>query len=153
MKIAGTGMIAASALRAMATDAILLLDASVWIASRDPDDLYQPSALELTFDTDREAATLDLTFYEVSNSVVRRWGDAVAAAKLCRSLELRCKENIVRADPGVMEATSAIAVEHGLTTYDAAYVAVARRFDWQLVSTDLRDLVSKGLAITPDAAV
>jgi predicted nucleic acid-binding protein len=30
---------------------------------------------------------------------------------------------------------------------------VARRYDWTLVSTDIRDLVSKGLAITPDAAV
>jgi hypothetical protein len=32
-------------------------------------------------------------------------------------------------------------------------VAVARRHDWTLVSTDLGDLVSQGLAITPDAAV
>jgi predicted nucleic acid-binding protein len=46
-----------------------------------------------------------------------------------------------------------IAVEYGLSGYDAAYVAVARRHDRQLVSTDIRDLVSKGLAITPDAAV
>jgi predicted nucleic acid-binding protein len=37
--------------------------------------------------------------------------------------------------------------------YDAAYVAVARCHHWTLVSTDIRDLVSKGLAITPDAAV
>ena len=40
-----------------------------------------------------------------------------------------------------------------LTAYDAAYVAVAGRYGWQLVSTDIRDLVSKGLAVTPDAAV
>jgi predicted nucleic acid-binding protein len=49
--------------------------------------------------------------------------------------------------------TAELSVEHGLTAYDAAYVAVARRYDWQLVSTDVRDLVSKGLAVTPDAAV
>ena len=139
--------------RAMTADGTLLLDAGVWIASRDPDDGYQAPALELTFDTERDAATLDLTFYEVANGVVRRWGDVAAAAKLCRSLELRCKGNVVRADPGLLEATAEIAVEQGLTAYDAAYVAAARRFDWQLVSTDLRDLVSKGLAITPDAAV
>ncbi|MGH2939674.1 MAG: PIN domain-containing protein [Solirubrobacterales bacterium] len=137
----------------MTADGTLLLDASVWIASRDPDDSYQASALDLTFDTDQDAATLDLTFYEVANGVVRRWGDAAAAAKLCRSLELRCKGNVVRADPSLLEATAEIAVEQGLTAYDAAYVAVARRFDWRLVSTDVRDLVSKGLAITPDAAV
>ena len=42
---------------------------------------------------------------------------------------------------------------HRLSAYDAAYVAAARREDWKLVSLDARDLVSKGLAITPDAAV
>jgi predicted nucleic acid-binding protein len=137
----------------MSADDTLLLDASVWIASRDPEDRHQAPALELTFDTDQAAAVLDLTFYEVSNGIVRRWGDAAAAAKLCRSVELRCKGNVVRVDPGLVEATAEIALEHGLTAYDAAYVAVARRFDWRLVSTDLEDLVSRGLAITPDAAV
>lgn len=42
--------------------------------------------------------------------------------------------------------------QHSLTAYDAAYVAAARRNGWQLVSLDLRDLVSKGLAVTPDDA-
>jgi predicted nucleic acid-binding protein len=138
---------------AMSDDTALLLDAGVWVASRDPDDSFQVPALELTFDTDREAAALDLTFYEVANAVVRRWGDATAAAKACRSLELRCKGNVAQADPGLLESAAEIAVEHGLTAYDSAYVAAARRFGWKLVSTDLRDLVSKGLAITPDAAV
>ena len=40
--------------------------------------------------------------------------------------------------------------EHGLTAYDAAYVAVARRYGWTLVSTDIKDLVSRGLALAPD---
>jgi predicted nucleic acid-binding protein len=137
----------------MAADRTLLLDAGVWIASRDPDDRYQVPALELTFETDQAAASLDLTFYEVADGVVRRWGNAAVAAKLCRSLELRCKGNVVRTDPDLMEATAEIAVGHDITAYDAAYVAVARRYDWQLVSTDLKDLVSKGLAITPDVAV
>jgi predicted nucleic acid-binding protein len=60
---------------------------------------------------------------------------------------------MVRIDVGLIEATVEIAVEYGLTSYDAAYVAVARRHDWQLVSGDIKDLVSKALAITPDAAV
>jgi predicted nucleic acid-binding protein len=131
----------------------LLLDASVWIASRDPDDRYHAPALELTFDTDQTAAALDLTLFEVANAVVRRWGNAAAATKLCRSVEARCGPNLVRVDPGLIETTAELAVEHGLTSYDAAYVAVARRYDWQLVSTDIVDLVSRGLAITPDAAV
>jgi hypothetical protein len=31
-------------------------------------------------------------------------------------------------------------------------VAAARRHDWTLVSADIADLVSKGLAVAPDAA-
>ena len=131
----------------------LLLDASIWIASRDPDDPYQPSAAEVTFDTERAAAAIDLTLYEVVNWIVRQWSDSAAAAKLCRSIELRCKGNVVRIDSGLIETTAAVAVEYGLSSYDAAYVAVARRHDWTLVSLDFRDLVSKGLAVTPDAAV
>ncbi len=42
--------------------------------------------------------------------------------------------------------------EHGLSAYDAAYVAAARRNGWQLVSLDVKDLVSRGLAVTPDRA-
>ena len=42
-----------------------------------------------------------------------------------------------------------IAAAHGLTAYDAAYVAVAERNGWTLVSTDIADLVSKGLAVAP----
>ena len=38
------------------------------------------------------------------------------------------------------------------SAHDAAYVASARRQGMTLVSTDIRDLVSKGLAVTPDAA-
>ena len=44
-------------------------------------------------------------------------------------------------------------IEHRLSAYDASYVAAAFIEGWTLVSTDIRDLVSKDLAITPDAAV
>jgi len=53
----------------------------------------------------------------------------------------------------IVPMTLALAGDHGLSAYDASYVAAALREGWTLVSTDLRDLVSKGLAITPDAAV
>jgi predicted nucleic acid-binding protein len=137
----------------MSAESTLLLDSGVWIASRDRDDRFQEAAAELTLAADRDAATLDLTFYEVANWVIRRWADSAAAGKLCRSIELRCKGNIVRIDPDLVEKTAEVAAEHDLTSYDASYVTVARRFGWQLVSTDIGDLVSKGLAITPDAAV
>ena len=137
----------------MGGEPTLLLDAGVWIASRDPEDRHQAASLELTFDTAQAAAMLDLTLYEVANAVIRRWNDPRAATKLCRSIELRCKENVIRIDSALIEAAAEIAADHDLTSYDAAYVAVARRYDWQLVSTDIEDLVSRGLAITPDRSV
>ncbi|MBS1862796.1 MAG: type II toxin-antitoxin system VapC family toxin [Actinobacteria bacterium] len=137
----------------MAAERTLLLDAGVWIASRDPEDRHQAASLELTFATEQAAAMLDLTLYEVANGVIRRWNDPRAATRLCRSIELRCKENVIRVDSSLIEATAEIATDHDLTSYDAAYVAVARRYDWQLVSTDIEDLVSRGLAIAPDRAV
>ena len=131
----------------------LLLDASVWVASWSPQERFAEAARELVVDTRRRTAALDLTLYEVANAIGSRRRDALGAAKACRSIELRCRKNLVRVDPGLIEVTAELALEHGLTSYDAAYVAVARRYDWQLVSTDVEDLVSNGLAITPDAAV
>lgn len=131
---------------------MLLLDAGVWIAAKDERDGFAGSARQLVFDTTRAAAALDLTLYEVANVVGSVWGQHEAAANLCRTLALRCGR-IVPVDAALVEAGLTLAAEYSLSAYDAAYVAVSRRHDWTVVSTDLRDLVSKGLAVTPDAAV
>jgi predicted nucleic acid-binding protein len=131
----------------------LLFDSGVWIASEDEDDRNHVSARELILDTAAPAAMVELTLYEIVNWVARERRDAGRAAGMCRSAASRCRERFVSIDIGLIEETAVIAVEHRITSYDAAYVAVARRHDWTLVSTDIRDLVSRGLAITPDAAV
>jgi predicted nucleic acid-binding protein len=135
------------------TSRYLLLDASVWVAAEIPGERSAAGAEELVLDTHRPTAALDLTLYEVANVIAARRGDAIGAAIACRSIELRCGDCFVRVDADLIKATAKIAVEHGLTSYDASYVAVSRREGWILVSLDIRDLVSKGLAITPDAAV
>lgn len=145
-------MSASTAAIAMATGGYLL-DSSVWVAARSPEEPFAEASRELVLDAGRRTAALDLTLYEVANAIGAKRGDALGAARACRSIELRCGRDFVRVDAGLMEATADLAVEHGLTAYDAAYVAVARRYDWQLVSTDIQDLVAKGFAITPDAAV
>jgi predicted nucleic acid-binding protein len=145
-------MSASSAAIAMATGGYLL-DSSVWVAARSPEERFAEAARELVLDAGRRTAALDLTLYEVANAIGAKRGDALGAARACRSIELRCGRDFVRVDAGLMEATADLAADHGLTAYDAAYVTVARRYDWQLVSTDVEDLVSRGLAITPDVAV
>src|ERR1700742_3110522 len=152
-KTATTGMTSDGGLTEMTPDSPLLLDASIWVAAYDVDDRFYDNSRELTFDNALNAAALDLTLFEVANVVAKRWGGLTIAIELSRSVAKRCAENFVTVDPGLIEATIEISAEYRITSYDAAYVAVARRHDWTLVSTDIKDLVSKGLAITPDAAV
>lgn len=132
---------------------VLLLDSSVWVAAINSEDRFEPASRELVADSERRLSALDLTLYELANAVGSKRGRPVEAARACRALERRCVGAMVRIDCRLIESTIEIAVEHGLTSYDAAYVAASRRHEWQLVSTDLKDLVSRGPAITPDAAV
>ena len=132
---------------------VLLLDAGVWIATVDETDRFAAASRELVLRTSRQAAALDLTLYEIANVVGSRWKRQEKARLLCRSVQLQCEEAMVRVDADLIVSTIELSVDYGLSGYDAAYVAAARRSNWTLVSTDIRDLVSRGLAITPDAAV
>jgi predicted nucleic acid-binding protein len=98
-------------------------------------------------------AALDLTLYEVVNAVGRQYRLPAQARMLVQVILKTCGQNFARMDWQLADETAAVVSEHNLCAYDAAYVAAARRNGWQLVSLDVRDLVSRGLAVTPDAAV
>jgi predicted nucleic acid-binding protein len=134
------------------TDDVLLVDSSVWVGARDPEDRFHEDARRIVLDFSRSVAALDLTFYEVANVMGTRKRQLKEARYLLRTLEVRCGEDIVAVSPELIESALEISGEHGLTAYDAAYVAAARRYGMTLVSTDIADLVSKGLAVAPDAA-
>jgi predicted nucleic acid-binding protein len=127
---------------------VLLLDAGVWIAATDEGDRYYAPARGIIL-AGGELAVLDLTLYEVANVVTRRF-KAVAPATAAVHGVLAASGQVVRADAEILADTVSVAAEHGLTAYDSAYVAVARRYDWTLVSTDIKDLVSRELALAPD---
>lgn len=157
----------------------LLLDASVWLAALDPDDRYYLAAGTLVESTGQDGvadkgddtveadgaeddaakddpvtlAALDLTLYEVVNIAIVSWNSQADAERLVELIRLACPTTLDRVDEERMREAAKIAAEHGLTVYDAAYVAAARRHDWTLVSCDLKDLVRPGLAIAPDAAL
>ena len=59
---------------------------------------------------------------------------------------------VVRADPGLLADAAQVATDHGISVYDAAYVAAAGVVGGRLVSCDERDLVSRGLACLPGDA-
>lgn len=130
-----------------------LLDASVLLASEDRDDAHHRDARRL-LTTGEQLWTLDLAFYETANVAVRSWGDAEAADRLrTKIIAIGEDGGLVRADSALVEAATALAREHTLSAYDAAYVAAARSASCTLVSCDVRDLVSAGLAVLPGDAL
>ena len=135
----------------MTPASVLLVDAGVWVAAGDPSERFSATSRAIVLDFERSLAALDLTLYEVANVAVRE-GRPEAARHLARTIVARCDRRLVSVDEEQAASAARVAAEHGLSAYDAAYVAVAQSRGWQLVSTDIRDLVSKGLAVTPDAA-
>ena len=129
-----------------------LIDAGVWVASVDPSDKYHDAALAIVSDFALPVAALDLTLYEVANVMGPKKGQLREGRFLLKLIEKRCKASLVAGGADLLESALELAAEHGLTAYDAAYVAAARRHGWALVSCDVADLVSKGLAVAPDAA-
>jgi predicted nucleic acid-binding protein len=131
---------------------MLLLDAGVWVALGEPGDRHHSAAHAIVRDFTLPLAALDLTLYEIANAVGAKKGKLDDARYLSRLVLTRCRDRLVRVDTELLASALDLAAEHGLTAYDAAYVASARRHGWTLVSTDIADLVSKGLAVAPGAA-
>jgi predicted nucleic acid-binding protein len=131
---------------------LLLLDASVWVAAGISSHPSHEAAAPLVRGS-ASVTALDLTLYEVVNAVARQYRQPEQAQRITRALLRTCGDELTRVDYELGEEVVRVASQHDLTAYDAAYVAAARRNGWQLVSLDVRDLVSKGLAVTPDAAV
>jgi len=132
---------------------VLLLDASVWVLLVDPADRHHPGAVELIRRQAHSLAALDLTLHEIGNAIGVKRSNPKEAMNVIDLLSTCCGDRVASADAGLARMALEIAAEHGLTAYDAAYVAAARHHGWTLVSADVADLVSKSLAVTPDAAV
>ncbi len=130
-----------------------MLDASVLLAAFDADDELHTPSRTMLIDPNVTIATLDLARYEVANVVVRAWRTPAQVTPLLEAIDR------ISSDGGVLPSTTAllanaasIAEEHVISVYDAAYVAAARQTGNTLVSCDVRDLVSKGLATSPATA-
>ena len=130
----------------------LLLDATIWVAAVRPENRFHRDAAAV-LESPEPFAALDLTLFEVANALGVMLERRDRARWLIDAILTRCDDRLVRVDSRLMASAIELAAEYGLTAYDAAYVAAARHNGWTLVSADLADLVSKGLAVAPDAAV
>jgi predicted nucleic acid-binding protein len=131
---------------------VWLLDASVWVSLVERESPYREAAVALIREQAPRLKALDLTLYEVAKAVGVKQGDGKEASRINRLVLKCCRDRVLAVDAELLDSALPIAAEHNLTIYDAAYVAAARRHGMTLVSTDIRDLVSKDLAVTPDAA-
>lgn len=125
------------------------------------------AALRADGEPDHEAATallvaaaeerlslhvLTLTPLEVSNVLVRAWEiEPDRAVTLLTGLRAAHGAPLPVSDED-LAAACRLATEHGITTYDASYAAVAARRGMRLVSGDRRHLVGNGLAVDPQTA-
>jgi predicted nucleic acid-binding protein len=131
----------------------LLLDASVLLAAFDPDDNHHETARALLEDEEAALATLDLARYEVTNVAVRAWRAPDSVGPLLAAIEQLGEDGGVVASTGPLLTHAAeIAEQHGISVYEAAYVAAGAQAGLHLVSCDERDLVSQGLASLPASA-
>jgi len=131
---------------------IWFADASVLLAREDAED-DQHDAARCLLSGQATLATLDLAFYEVSNVAVRAWRDHEAAHRLRGLVDALADDGgLYRVDKTLVAHATAIAERETLSVYDAAYVAGASAAGARLVSCDLRDLVSRDLAVTPQQA-
>jgi predicted nucleic acid-binding protein len=134
----------------------LMVDASVWLAALDPDDVnHAPSRALLVKATEGKLAlaALDLTLYEVANVAAVRTGSVAKARRAVQLVRITAADLLQSADESLLHRAATLAVEHGLSVYDAAYVAAARERGWILVSGDDKDLVKPGHGIAPAVAL
>lgn len=84
---------------------------------------------------------------------IRAWRDVTAATRLRGLIDaIAADGGVVRVDDALIARAVDIAAATGLSVYDAGYVAGAASIGAELVSCDLRDLVSHNLAVTPGQA-
>lgn len=131
-----------------------LVDASVWLAAVDDDDRSRAAAREFlraAQSGEYQLGALDLTLIETTNIAVTKWKSPGHARLLARSIGAGCTGRIARVQPENVSLIASLAIDHGLSGYDAAHVTASTELAWELVSLDYADLISKELAVSPDA--
>jgi predicted nucleic acid-binding protein len=132
----------------------LLIDASVMLAAFDPEDDQHDDAAALLVDGQFTLATLDLARYEVANVAVRAWRAPASVRPLLATIDRIADDGgVISSSRPLLSLAAELAEAHGISVYDAAYVAVVAEHGHRLVSCDKRDLVSKDLAVLPDSLV
>jgi predicted nucleic acid-binding protein len=123
-----------------------LLDASIALKWFLPVDREPDSALARSLIGRVALRTTDLCVYEVGNILTRRSGWPAPQIGSALALLREICGDPLELLPGDHDACVQIALDHGLTFYDASYATIAARTGRVLVSA-ARDLLEPGLAV------
>ncbi|HEX5929826.1 MAG TPA: type II toxin-antitoxin system VapC family toxin [Solirubrobacterales bacterium] len=93
-----------------------------------------------------------LTLYEIGNLLTREAGRGAAQVGAALDLLVEMCGDPVPLLPGDYGVSAQLARAHGLTFYDASYVAIANRIGRRVLSAD-GDLLGPGLAVDLKAAL
>jgi predicted nucleic acid-binding protein len=123
-----------------------IVDASVavkWFRSREIEpDRAQAEALIAR----ASIRTTNLCLFEVGNALALKTRDSDEQIGLKLSALVRYCGPPIDLLPADYASTSRLVRKHGLTFYDASYVAIAERLGRKVISAD-RDLLGPGLAV------
>ena len=132
----------------------LLLDASVVLAAFESGNRHHEAARAVMTDGPTTLATLDLARYEAANVAVRAWRELGLVVPLLHALDRIADDGgLVTSSNSLLRDATELADRYAISVYDAAYAAAASLTGRRLVSCDVRDLVSNGLAVLPADAV
>jgi predicted nucleic acid-binding protein len=130
-----------------------MVDSSVVIAAFDSGDGHHEACRVLMGNGAMTLATLDLARYEVANVAARGWRKPGAVVPLLSAVDRIADDGgLVVSTNSLVRDAAELAVQHGISVHDASYVAAAAMGGRRLVSCDMRDLVSNGLAVLPTEA-
>jgi predicted nucleic acid-binding protein len=130
------------------------IDASVVLGWYDTEDPCHEACVRVLVEEGWGLSTIDLARHEVANVAVRSWRKPEAVETLLAMVDLIGDDGgIVAMNTPLTMMAAHLAESEGISVYDAAYVIGARKRGQVLVSCDERDLVSKGLAVSPAAVL
>jgi predicted nucleic acid-binding protein len=130
------------------------VDASVVLGWYDVEDPYHAACVSIVTGEEWRLSTIDLVRLEVANVAVRSWRKPEAIGMLLEMVDrIGDDGGIVGMNTPLVTMAAHLAEVEGISVYDAAYVIGARKRGQVLVSCDERDLVSRGLAISPADAL